>query len=135
MSPVVGISVITPKPGLFDQFMELQLAQLNRLRGKVAGVRGSRLYRARDGRSVVLVALFETAEDQKRFSESAVLQEHLARRVIGQDHAMDIISQRVQPSRASLDDPNKPVGVFMLVGPSGAVGGPSGSSCSRTFCS
>jgi type VI secretion system protein VasG len=47
------------------------------------------------------------------------LQQHLARRVIGQDHAMEIISQRVQTSRASLDDPNKPVGVFMLVGPSG----------------
>jgi len=47
------------------------------------------------------------------------LQDHLAKRVIGQDHAMDIISQRVQTSRASLDDPNKPVGVFMLVGPSG----------------
>jgi len=47
------------------------------------------------------------------------LQEHLAKRVIGQPHAMEIISQRVQTSRASLDDPNKPVGVFMLVGPSG----------------
>jgi type VI secretion system protein VasG len=47
------------------------------------------------------------------------LKDHLARRVIGQDHAMEIISQRVQTSRASLDDPNKPVGVFMLVGPSG----------------
>ena len=47
------------------------------------------------------------------------LQEHLGRRVIGQPHAMEIISQRVQTSRASLDDPNKPVGVFMLVGPSG----------------
>jgi type VI secretion system protein VasG len=47
------------------------------------------------------------------------LREHLAKRVIGQDHAMEIISQRVQTSRASLDDPNKPVGVFMLVGPSG----------------
>jgi heme-degrading monooxygenase HmoA len=78
MSSVVGISVITPKPGLFDEFMKLQLVQPERLRGKVAGLRGSRLYRARDGRSVVLVALFETAEDQKRFSESAVLQEHLA---------------------------------------------------------
>jgi Antibiotic biosynthesis monooxygenase len=79
MSPVVGISVITPKPGLFDEFMELQLAQLKRLRGKVAGLRGSRLYRSRDGRSAVMVALFETPEDQKRFAESAVLQEHLAR--------------------------------------------------------
>jgi len=47
------------------------------------------------------------------------LQAHLAKRVIGQDHAMEIISQRVQTSRASLDDPSKPVGVFMLVGPSG----------------
>jgi type VI secretion system protein VasG len=47
------------------------------------------------------------------------LQEHLGRRVIGQPHAMEVISQRVQTSRASLDDPNKPVGVFMLVGPSG----------------
>jgi type VI secretion system protein VasG len=47
------------------------------------------------------------------------LQEHLGKRVIGQNHAMEIISQRVQTSRASLDDPNKPVGVFMLVGPSG----------------
>src|SRR5271165_2705543 len=47
------------------------------------------------------------------------LQDLLAKRVIGQDHAMGIISQRVQTSRASLDDPSKPVGVFMLVGPSG----------------
>ena len=43
----------------------------------------------------------------------------LKRRLIGQDHALELISQRIQTSRASLDDPNKPVGVFMLVGPSG----------------
>jgi type VI secretion system protein VasG len=47
------------------------------------------------------------------------LQEHLGKRVIGQPHAMEVISQRIQTSRASLDDPSKPVGVFMLVGPSG----------------
>ncbi len=47
------------------------------------------------------------------------LQKHLANRVIGQDYALEVISQRIQTSRASLDDPNKPVGVFMLVGPSG----------------
>jgi type VI secretion system protein VasG len=47
------------------------------------------------------------------------LKEHLSRRVIGQDYAMEVIAQRVQTSRASLDDPKKPVGVFMLVGPSG----------------
>jgi type VI secretion system protein VasG len=44
---------------------------------------------------------------------------HLKKRVIGQDHAMEALAQRIQTSRASLDDPNRPVGVFLLVGPSG----------------
>jgi type VI secretion system protein VasG len=43
----------------------------------------------------------------------------LGQRVIGQMHALEIISQRISTSRARLDDPNKPIGVFMLVGPSG----------------
>lgn len=43
----------------------------------------------------------------------------LSKRVIDQDHGMEAIARRVQTSRASLDDPNKPVGVFMLAGPSG----------------
>jgi type VI secretion system protein VasG len=47
------------------------------------------------------------------------LSDHLGRRVIGQTHALDIIGQRIQTSRASLDDPNRPIGVFMLIGPSG----------------
>ncbi len=47
------------------------------------------------------------------------LSSHLGKRVIGQTHALDIIGQRIQTSRASLDDPNRPIGVFMLIGPSG----------------
>lgn len=43
----------------------------------------------------------------------------LGQRIIGQDYALEALSQRIQTSRASLDDPGKPVGVFMLVGPSG----------------
>lgn len=43
----------------------------------------------------------------------------LSKRVIDQDHGMEAIARRVQTSRASLDDPNKPIGVFMLAGPSG----------------
>ena len=43
----------------------------------------------------------------------------LGQRVIGQLHALEIIGQRISTSRARLDDPNKPIGVFMLVGPSG----------------
>ena len=43
----------------------------------------------------------------------------LSQRVIGQKHAHEMIAKRVQTSRASLDNPNKPIGVFMLAGPSG----------------
>ncbi len=43
----------------------------------------------------------------------------LKARVIGQDHAMSAIAKRIQTSRAKLDNPGKPVGVFMLCGPSG----------------
>ncbi|HEY1756946.1 MAG TPA: type VI secretion system ATPase TssH [Bryobacteraceae bacterium] len=47
------------------------------------------------------------------------LESHLGRRLIGQTHALQLIAERVRTSRSSLDDPGKPIGVFMLVGPSG----------------
>jgi type VI secretion system protein VasG len=47
------------------------------------------------------------------------LAETLNQRVIGQRHALEMIASRIQTSRAKLDNPNKPVGVFMLCGPSG----------------
>jgi type VI secretion system protein VasG len=43
----------------------------------------------------------------------------LAKRVIGQDHAMEMIAKRIQTARAGLDNPSKPIGVFMLAGTSG----------------
>ncbi len=52
---------------------------------------------------------------------SAVLKltDTLDQRVVGQKHALERISRRIQTARAGLDNPNKPIGVFMLVGPSG----------------
>jgi type VI secretion system protein VasG len=47
------------------------------------------------------------------------LAEALNQRVIGQRHGLDMIAKRIQTSRAKLDNPNKPIGVFMLCGPSG----------------
>ena len=43
----------------------------------------------------------------------------LGARIIGQPHALETIARRIQTNRAGLDDPNKPVGVFMLAGTSG----------------
>jgi type VI secretion system protein VasG len=47
------------------------------------------------------------------------LPEILGRRVIGQSHGLEMISKRIETNRAKLDNPSKPIGVFMLAGPSG----------------
>ncbi|MCC6128372.1 MAG: type VI secretion system ATPase TssH [Acidobacteria bacterium] len=52
---------------------------------------------------------------------NTVLQLHtlMGERVVGQNHALEAIAQRIRTSRAGLTDPRKPIGVFMLVGTSG----------------
>ena len=52
-------------------------------------------------------------------SAALEMERHLQRRIIGQNHALEIISHRIRTSKAGIEDPNKPVGVFLLVGPSG----------------
>ncbi len=47
------------------------------------------------------------------------LEGRLAERIVGQDHALAAVAKRIRTYRAGLDDPEKPVGVFLFVGPSG----------------
>jgi type VI secretion system protein VasG len=47
------------------------------------------------------------------------LAELMGKRVVGQDHGLRMIAKRIETNRAKLDNPNKPIGVFMLCGPSG----------------
>ena len=47
------------------------------------------------------------------------LAQNLGQRVVGQDHGLEMIAKRIETNRAKLDNPNKPIGVFMLCGPSG----------------
>ena len=47
------------------------------------------------------------------------LKDLLARRIIGQDHALEAVAQRIQTAHAGIEDPSKPTGVFLMVGPSG----------------
>jgi type VI secretion system protein VasG len=47
------------------------------------------------------------------------LREKLEQRIIGQSHALEVISRRIQTARANMVDPRRPVGVFLMVGPSG----------------
>jgi type VI secretion system protein VasG len=43
----------------------------------------------------------------------------LNRRIVGQSHGLEMIAKRIETNRARLDNPSKPIGVFMLCGPSG----------------
>jgi type VI secretion system protein VasG len=47
------------------------------------------------------------------------LKDRLEERVVGQPHALDAIAQAIRTSRANLTDPNRPIGVFLMVGTSG----------------
>lgn len=47
------------------------------------------------------------------------LGEALGKRIVGQDHALAAIAQRIQTAHAGIEDPSKPTGVFLMVGPSG----------------
>ncbi|HSG08607.1 MAG TPA: ATP-dependent chaperone ClpB [Longimicrobiales bacterium] len=56
------------------------------------------------------------ASERKRLTE---LESHLGRRVIGQEEAVRAVSNAVRRSRAGLQDPNRPVGSFIFLGPTG----------------
>ncbi len=47
------------------------------------------------------------------------LKERMKERIIGQDQALEVVTRRMQTARANLLDPKRPIGVFLLVGPSG----------------
>ncbi|MGQ9575805.1 MAG: type VI secretion system ATPase TssH [Thermoguttaceae bacterium] len=47
------------------------------------------------------------------------LKQLMEQRIVGQSHALEAITQRIRTSRANLTDPRRPIGVFLLVGPSG----------------
>lgn len=47
------------------------------------------------------------------------MEQQLAKRVVGQDHALSIIADAIRRARAEISDPNRPIGTFMFLGPTG----------------
>ena len=95
------------------------LEQLNELQGETPLILPTV-----DGQAVASVVADWTGIPVGRMVKDEIstvlhLADALNQRVIGQRHGLEMIAKRVQTSRASLDNPNKPIGVFMLAGPSG----------------
>lgn len=76
---VVLVNIFTPKPGLTDDFIRAQTGEYVRLRGLVKGALGNRLLRALDGKRVVNIAYFESADLYDAWRASNLFADHLDR--------------------------------------------------------
>jgi type VI secretion system protein VasG len=102
------------------------LARLKGLQNELHGLQGDRplILPTVDQQAVAAVVEGWTGIPVGRMVKNEVesilkLADTLEQRIIGQRHALDMIARRIQTSRAKLDNPNKPIGVFMLAGTSG----------------
>ncbi|NDZ13094.1 type VI secretion system ATPase TssH [Variovorax sp. WS11] len=102
------------------------LAELHELQAKISSVQGESplILPSVDSQAVSSVVADWTGIPVGRMQRNEIetvlnLPRLLGQRVIGQDHAMEMIAKRIQTARAGLDNPGKPIGVFMLAGTSG----------------
>ncbi len=115
-----------PKHELTTEQRDALLAELKTAQHKLAEFQGESplIFPSVDQNAIASVVADWTGIPVGRMVKNEIeqvlkLADHLERRVIGQRHALETIARRVQTSRAQLDNPNRPVGVFMLAGPSG----------------
>jgi type VI secretion system protein VasG len=105
---------------------EKRLAELRELQSSLAQAQGESplILPSVDAQAVASVVADWTGVPVGRMVKNEVeavlkLSGILSARVVGQRHGLDMIAKRIQTSRARLDNPSKPIGVFLLVGPSG----------------
>jgi type VI secretion system protein VasG len=111
---------------LADDARAAMLKDLGALQDKLSAMQGESplILPAVDAQAVASVVADWTGIPVGRMVKNEVeailkIADTLNQRVIGQRHGLEMIAKRIQTSRAKLDNPNKPIGVFMLVGPSG----------------
>ncbi|HET7868472.1 MAG TPA: type VI secretion system ATPase TssH [Burkholderiaceae bacterium] len=123
-----GAQAATPQeaPRLSDKERAAALAELKKVQAELAALQGEAplMLPTVDHQAVAAVVADWTGIPVGRMARNEIetvlaLPQRLAERVIGQDHAMEMIAKRIQTSRAGLDNPSKPIGVFMLAGTSG----------------
>jgi type VI secretion system protein VasG len=117
-----GQAPAAPSPGQREDL----LAELGGLQEQLLALQGDSplILPSADDQAVAAVVQDWTGIPVGRMVKNEVesilqLASTLNQRVIGQRHGLEMIARRIQTSRAKLDNPNKPIGVFMLCGPSG----------------
>ena len=115
-----------PKDAITPEERDKLLAELKELQEKLKQFQGESplIFPSVDANAIASVVADWTGIPVGRMVKNEIeqvlsLADILERRVIGQRHALELVARRVQTSRARLDNPNRPIGVFMLVGPSG----------------
>jgi type VI secretion system protein VasG len=116
----------TAAPALAEEQRSALLAELKDLQAKLEQIQGQRplILPSVDAQAVASVVADWTGIPVGRMVKNEIeavlhLADTLGSRIIGQAHALDMIARRIHTSRAALDNPSKPIGVFMLAGPSG----------------
>ena len=113
-------------PSLSEEERAKLLEKLSGLEKTLAGVQGEEplVSPCVDGQAVAEVIAGWTGIPVGRMVSDEIrgvldLKARMEERIVGQSHALEIIAERIKTSRAGLTDPRRPVGVFMLAGPSG----------------
>jgi type VI secretion system protein VasG len=119
-------AVTNNEPPMSEAEQQVTRERLRELQEKLAAAQGDRplVLPSVDEQAVAAVIADWTGIPVGRMVKDEIatvlnLAKSLGQRVIGQDHALEMVAKRVQTARAGLENPNKPIGVFMLAGPSG----------------
>ena len=125
-APPNAMQPVDPKQAVSPEDRDRMLAELKTAQAKLRELQGETplIFPSVDANAIASVVADWTGIPVGRMVKNEIeqvlgLADILERRVIGQRQALDILSRRIQTSRARLDNPNRPIGVFMLVGPSG----------------
>ncbi len=115
-----------PASTVSDAPPDLSAQEIEKLRQELAALQGDDplLHPVVDANVIAAVVAEWTGIPVGRMVRDEVqsvlgLAQTLERRVIGQRHGLEAITRRIQTARARLDNPGKPIGVFLLAGPSG----------------
>lgn len=114
--------------GLYEQAGELQYKEIPDLEAKLKALQASRA----DETSIETVTPDMIASVVSKWTGIPVdklvggerekllhLEKNLAKRVVGQDEAIQSVANAVRRSRSGLKDPNRPIGSFLFLGPTG----------------